>query len=131
LDLDAVVWLEGWLQRYPGTLMVISHDRELLDAVTRVTLHLEQGRLTRYGASYTRFEQMRAEQLQQQQTAYLRQQERIAHLQRFIDRFRRRKAASRRSSAWSDLRPCWLRAISVSSSPNLARCPTRCSRCRT
>jgi len=99
LDLDAVVWLEGWLQRYPGTLVVISHDRELLDAVTRVTLHLEQGRLTRYGASVTRFEQMRAEQLQQQQTAYLRQQERIAHLQRFIDRFRAKATKARQAQS--------------------------------
>ena len=99
LDLDAVVWLEGWLQRYPGTLVVISHDRELLDAVTRVTLHLEQGRLTRYGASYTRFEQMRAEQRQQQQTAYLRQQERIAHLQRFIDRFRAKATKARQAQS--------------------------------
>mgnify|MGYP001275745223 CR=1 FL=1 len=63
LDLDALVWLEGWLARYPGTLIVISHDREFLDAVTRVTLHIEGGKLTRYGGNYSAFEDLRAQQL--------------------------------------------------------------------
>ncbi|MDM7457647.1 MAG: ATP-binding cassette domain-containing protein [Tepidimonas sp.] len=99
LDLDALVWLENWLQRYEGTLVVISHDREFLDAVTRVTLHLDQGRLTRYGGNYSRFEEMRAEQIEQQQTAYARQQERIAHLQRFIDRFRAKATKARQAQS--------------------------------
>lgn len=99
LDLDALVWLEGWLQRYEGTLIVISHDREFLDAVTRVTLSLEQGRLTRYGGHYSRFEEMRAEQLAQQQAAYSRQQERIAHLQRFIERFRAKATKARQAQS--------------------------------
>ena len=99
LDLDALVWLENWLQRYEGTLVVISHDREFLDVVTRVTLHLDQGRLTRYGGNYSRFEEMRAEQIEQQQAAYARQQERIAHLQRFIDRFRAKATKARQAQS--------------------------------
>src|SRR3989344_5199108 len=70
LDLDALVWLESWLQRYDGTLIIISHDREFLDAITRVTLHLDEGKLTRYTGGYTAFEAMRAERLNQQQAAY-------------------------------------------------------------
>ncbi|MEW6693352.1 putative ABC transporter ATP-binding protein YheS [Tepidimonas thermarum] len=99
LDLDALVWLESWLQRYEGTLVVISHDREFLDAVTRVTVHLDNGRLMRYGGGYSRFEEMRAEQLAQQQAAYARQQERIAHLQRFIERFRAKATKARQAQS--------------------------------
>ena len=88
LDLDALVWLEGWLQRYAGTLLVISHDREFLDAITSVTLHLDEAKLTRYGGNYTRFEEMRAERMEQQAAAFAKQQDRMAHLQRFIDRFK-------------------------------------------
>ncbi|MFM8757419.1 MAG: ABC-F family ATP-binding cassette domain-containing protein, partial [Limnohabitans sp.] len=88
LDLDALVWLEIWLQRYAGTLLVISHDREFLDAVTRVTLHIENAQLTRYGGNYSAFETLRAQQLELQQVAYSKQQDQIAHLQKFIDRFK-------------------------------------------
>src|SRR5205085_12506513 len=87
LDLDALVWLEAWLQRYEGTLIVISHDREFLDAITRVTLHLDEAKLTRYGGNYTAFEEMRAERMSLQQASFAKQQDRIAHLQKFIDRF--------------------------------------------
>jgi len=99
LDLDALVWLEGWLQRYPGTLVVISHDREFLDAVTTVTVHLDQATLTRWGGNYSAFETMRAERLTQQASAYARQQERIAHLQRFIDRFKAKATKSRQAQS--------------------------------
>jgi ATP-binding cassette subfamily F protein 3 len=99
LDLDALVWLESWLQRFPGTLIVISHDREFLDAVTRVTLHLEQATLTRYGGPYTAFEEMRAERLAQQTAALAKQQERIAHLQRFIDRFKAKATKARQAQS--------------------------------
>ena len=88
LDLDALVWLEAWLQRYSGTLIVISHDREFLDAVTRVTLHIEHGQLTRYGGNYSSFEEQRAEKATLQQAAYQKQQGQIAHLQKFLDRFK-------------------------------------------
>ncbi|MBN9405621.1 MAG: ATP-binding cassette domain-containing protein [Burkholderiales bacterium] len=99
LDLDALVWLEGWLQRYPGTLIVISHDREFLDAVTRVTLHIEGGRLTRYGGNYSAFEELRAQQLTLQQAAFARQQDKIAHLQKFIDRFKAKATKARQAQS--------------------------------
>jgi ATP-binding cassette subfamily F protein 3 len=99
LDLDALVWLEAWLQRFDGTLIVISHDREFLDAVCRVTVHLEDGRLTRYTGNYSAFEEARAERIAQAQAAYGRQQERIAHLQRFIDRFKAKATKARQAQS--------------------------------
>jgi len=99
LDLDALVWLEGWLKRYDGLLLVISHDREFLDAVTGVTLHLEDASLTRYGGNYTAFEEMRAERMAQQQAAFARQQDKIAHLQRFIDRFKAKATKARQAQS--------------------------------
>jgi ATP-binding cassette subfamily F protein 3 len=99
LDLDALVWLEGWLKRYPGLAIVISHDREFLDAVTAVTLHLEDARLTRYAGNYSAFEELRAERARQQQAAYARQQERIGELQRFIDRFKAKATKARQAQS--------------------------------
>ena len=99
LDLDALVWLESWLQRYPGTLLVISHDREFLDAVTRVTLHIEHARLTRYGGNYSAFETLRAQQLELQQAAYAKQQDKIAHLQKFIDRFKAKATKAKQAQS--------------------------------
>ena len=99
LDLDALVWLESWLKRYTGTLLVISHDREFLDAVTQVTLHIDQGKLTRYGGNYSRFEDMRAEQMSQQQAAFARQQDKIAHLQKFIDRFKAKATKAKQAQS--------------------------------
>jgi ATP-binding cassette subfamily F protein 3 len=88
LDLDALVWLESWLKRFEGTLLVISHDREFLDAVTNVTLHIDTAKLMRYGGNYSKFEDMRAEQMNLQQNAFSKQQDKIAHLQKFIARFK-------------------------------------------
>ena len=99
LDLDALVWLEGWLQRFSGTLIIISHDREFLDAVTGVTLHIESATLTRYGGNYSAFEMQRAERIAQQQQAYSRQQERIVQLQRFIDRFKAKATKARQAQS--------------------------------
>ncbi|GAB3656019.1 ABC-F family ATP-binding cassette domain-containing protein [Ramlibacter alkalitolerans] len=99
LDLDALVWLEGWLQRYAGTLVVISHDREFLDAVTSVTLHIEKQQLTRYGSNYSGFELLRAQQLELQQSAYSRQQDKIAHLQKFIDRFKAKATKAKQAQS--------------------------------
>ncbi|MCW5634945.1 MAG: ATP-binding cassette domain-containing protein [Rubrivivax sp.] len=99
LDLDALVWLESWLQRFSGTLLVISHDREFLDAVTRITLHVDEGKVTRYAGNYTTFESMRAERLAQATSAYERQQERIAHLQRFIDRFKAKATKAKQAQS--------------------------------
>ncbi|MDB5954524.1 ATP-binding cassette domain-containing protein [Ramlibacter sp.] len=99
LDLDALVWLEGWLQRYAGTLVVISHDREFLDAVTTVTLHIEHQRLVRYGGNYSAFELLRVQQLEQQQSAFSRQQDKIAHLQKFIDRFKAKATKAKQAQS--------------------------------
>jgi len=99
LDLDALVWLESWLQRYSGTLLVISHDREFLDAVTQVTLHIDSAKLTRYSGNYSQFERLRAEQMTQQQLAFARQQDRIAHLQKFIDRFKAKATKARQAQS--------------------------------
>ena len=99
LDLDALVWLEGWLERYAGTLIVISHDREFLDAVSRVTLHIDGGRLTRYGGNYSAFETLRAQQLSLQQAAFAKQQDKIAHLQKFIDRFKAKATKARQAQS--------------------------------
>jgi len=99
LDLDALVWLEAWLQKYEGTMLVISHDREFLDAVTRTTVHIEAAQLKRYGGNYSRFEDMRAEQLEQQQTAFSRQKDKIAHLQKFIDRFKAKASKAKQAQS--------------------------------
>jgi ATP-binding cassette, subfamily F, member 3 len=99
LDLDALVWLEAWLQRYEGTMIVISHDREFLDAITRVTLHLDETRLTRYTGNYTAFEEMRAERMMQAQANFAKQQERMAHLQKFIDRFKAKASKAKQAQS--------------------------------
>ena len=99
LDLDALVWLEGWLTRFEGLLLIISHDREFLDATTRVTLHLERGQLTRYAGAYSSFELQRAERLTLQQASFDKQQDRIAHLQRFIDRFKAKASKARQAQS--------------------------------
>jgi ATP-binding cassette subfamily F protein 3 len=99
LDLDALVWLEAWLQKYEGTMIVISHDREFLDAITRVTLHLDETRLTRYTGNYTAFEEMRAERLMQAQASFAKQQERMAHLQKFIDRFKAKASKAKQAQS--------------------------------
>jgi ATP-binding cassette subfamily F protein 3 len=99
LDLDALVWLETWLKRFDGLLVIISHDREFLDAVTRVTAHLDEQVLTRYGGNYTAFEEMRAERMQLASASYAKQQERIAHLQRFIDRFKAKASKAKQAQS--------------------------------
>jgi ATP-binding cassette subfamily F protein 3 len=99
LDLDALVWLEAWLQRFTGTMIVISHDREFLDAVTSVTLHLDEARLTRYTGNYTAFEEMRAVRLAQASASFEKQRERIAHLQRFIDRFKAKASKAKQAQS--------------------------------
>ncbi|MFY9512196.1 MAG: ATP-binding cassette domain-containing protein, partial [Rubrivivax sp.] len=99
LDLDALVWLEAWLKRFDGLMIVISHDREFLDAVTRVTVHLDEATLTRYTGNYTAFEEMRAERLSQASAAFSKQQDRIAHLQRFIDRFKAKASKAKQAQS--------------------------------
>jgi len=87
LDLDAVLWLEQWLLKYDGTLLLISHDREFLDNVTTHTLHLHGGKAKLYNGDYTAFERQRSEQLRLQQITHEKSQAERAHLQSFIDRF--------------------------------------------
>ncbi|GAC1354876.1 MAG: ATP-binding cassette domain-containing protein [Variovorax sp.] len=99
LDLDALVWLESWLQKYQGTMIVISHDREFLDAVTDVTLHIEHAKLTRYGGNYSAFETLRAQQMELQQSAFAKQQDKIAHLQKFIDRFKAKASKAKQAQS--------------------------------
>ncbi|MGO4810557.1 ABC-F family ATP-binding cassette domain-containing protein [Cupriavidus sp. 2MCAB6] len=99
LDLDALVWLEAWLKRYQGTLVMISHDREFLDAVTQVTVHVDNAKLVRYGGNYSKFEDMRAEQLVLQQAAMAKQVEKIAHLQKFIDRFKAKASKAKQAQS--------------------------------
>jgi ATP-binding cassette subfamily F protein 3 len=99
LDLDALVWLEAWLRDYAGTLVVISHDREFLDAVTRDTVHVDDGKLVRYGGNYSRFEETRAQRLALQQQAFDKQQDRIAHLRSFIDRFKAKATKARQAQS--------------------------------
>jgi ATP-binding cassette subfamily F protein 3 len=99
LDLDALVWLEAWLKRYTGTMLVISHDREFLDAITDVTVHIESAKLNRYGGNYTKFEDMRAEKMEQQSASFAKQQDKIAHLQKFISRFKAQASKARQAQS--------------------------------
>ena len=88
LDLDAVIWLERWLKSYEGTLILISHDRDFLDPVVDKIIHIEQQTLIEYTGNYSSFERQRVAKLAQQQALYQSQQEKVAHLQKYIDRFR-------------------------------------------
>jgi len=99
LDLDALVWLEAWLKRFEGLMLVISHDREFLDAITRVTVHLDEAQLTRYGGNYSAFEEMRAERMQLAAAAFSKQQDRINHLQKFIDRFKAKASKAKQAQS--------------------------------
>ena len=95
LDLDAVLWLEQWLQKYSGMLLMISHDREFLDGLCTHTLHLNEQRAKLYTGDYTSFERQRAEFLRQQQIAFEKEQAERAHLQAFIDRFKAKASTAR------------------------------------
>jgi ATP-binding cassette subfamily F protein 3 len=99
LDLDALVWLEAWLKRYQGTLVMISHDREFLDAITQVTLHIDNAKLVRYGGNYSKFEDMRAEQMLLQQATMAKQADKIAHLQSFINRFKAKASKAKQAQS--------------------------------
>ncbi len=99
LDLDAVIWLEQWLRGYSGALMMISHDRDFLDAVVTRIAHVEQQRLDLYSGNYSDFERMRAERLAQQQASYEKQQKTIAHMQSFIDRFKAKATKAKQAQS--------------------------------
>jgi ATP-binding cassette subfamily F protein 3 len=99
LDLDAVLWLEQWLRAYPGTLLLISHDRDVLDNVADHIAHIDQRRITLYPGHYTAFEEQRAARLALQQAAYEKQQREIAHLESFITRFRAKATKARQAQS--------------------------------
>lgn len=99
LDLDAVIWLEGWLQSYRGTLLLISHDRDFLDAIVNHIAHIEQQTLTLYRGGYSDFERQRAEKLALQQAMFEKQQRKVSHLQSYIDRFRVQATKARQAQS--------------------------------
>jgi ATP-binding cassette, subfamily F, member 3 len=99
LDLDAVIWLEDWLRRYPGALIVITHDRDFLDAVVEYIAHIDQRQLTSYRGNYSAFEDQRAERLAAQQGAFERQQRQIAHIQSYIDRFKAKATKAKQAQS--------------------------------
>ena len=99
LDLDAVLWLEDWLRRYPGTLVIVTHDRDFLDAVAQSIVHVTGRKLVHYAGNYSAFERERAAQLALQQAAYARQQRQIAHLQSFVDRFRAKATKAKQAQS--------------------------------
>jgi len=99
LDLDAVVWLERWLAAFAGTLLVVSHDREFLDGCTTHIAHIESRRLTVYQGNYSAFEEQRAARLATQQALYERQQREIAHINRFVTRFRAKASKARQAQS--------------------------------
>jgi ATP-binding cassette subfamily F protein 3 len=99
LDLDAVIWLEQWLKQYDGALIMISHDRDFLDAVVTRIAHVEQQRLDLYRGNYSDFERLRAERLAQQQASYQQQQKAIAHMRQFIERFKAKATKARQAQS--------------------------------
>jgi ATP-binding cassette subfamily F protein 3 len=99
LDLDAIVWLEDWLKRYAGTLLVVSHDRDFLDGVVEAVVHIDRRKLRRYTGNYSSFEAQRLQTLQLAQAQYEKQQRERAHLQSFIDRFRAKATKARQAQS--------------------------------
>lgn len=99
LDLDAILWLEAWLKSYPGTLMLISHDRDFLDEVVGHVVHVEQRKLTLYRGGYSAFERARAERLAQQQQAFEKQQAQREHMEDFIRRFKAKASKARQAQS--------------------------------
>jgi len=99
LDLDALIWLESWLKGYPGTLLLISHDREFLDAVSDHILNIESGRAELLAGNYSAFERIRAERLAAQEASYRAQQREIAHIRSFVERFRAKATKARQAQS--------------------------------
>lgn len=99
LDLEAVIWLEDWLRNYPGTLLLISHDRDFLDKITTHIAHIEQNQLTLYSGNYSAFEVLRAAKLANQQSAYEKQQREIGHMQSFVTRFKAKASKARQAQS--------------------------------
>ena len=99
LDLDAVIWLQRWLKRFTGTLVLISHDRDFLDDVIGQILHIEHQTAKLYSGNYSAFERQRAEHLAQQDAQYQKQQKEVAHLTSFVDRFRAKASKAKQAQS--------------------------------
>jgi len=99
LDLDAVIWLQRWLKRFTGTLVLISHDRDFLDTVIGQILHIEHQRAKLYSGNYTAFERQRREHLAQQDAQFQKQQKEAAHLTAFVDRFRAKASKAKQAQS--------------------------------
>ena len=99
LDLDAIIWLEDWLKRYPGTLIVISHDRDFLDGVVNVIVHIDERKLKRYSGNYSAFERQRAEQIVLIQATIEKQNRQRAHLESFVRRFKAKASKARQAQS--------------------------------
>ncbi len=99
LDLDAIIWLEDWLKRYTGTLIIISHDRDFLDEIVNVIVHIDERKLKRYSGNYSAFERQRAAHLVLAEAAYEKQQRTRAHLQSFVDRFKAKATKARQAQS--------------------------------
>lgn len=99
LDLDAVMWLERWLQNYPGTLVLISHDRDFLDPIVGRVIHVENQQLNEYTGNYSSFEEQRAQKLILQQAMFTKQKKHMAHMQSYIDRFRYKASKARQAQS--------------------------------
>ncbi len=109
LDLEAVIWLQDWLKNYPGTLLLISHDREFLDGVTDHIAHIENQSIKLYAGNYSAFEKLRADYLAQHESLYLKQQREVQHIRSFVDRFRAKATKAKQVQSrlkalqWMDL----------------------------
>ncbi len=99
LDLDATLWLEQWLRNYPGTLLLISHDRDFLDRVVNHIAHIERSQIHYYRGNYSAFEKLRAERLAQQQSAFEKQQVRIAEIENFVRRFKAKATKAKQAQS--------------------------------
>ena len=99
LDLDAIIWLEDWLKRYSGTLIIISHDRDFLDGIVNVILHIDDKKLRRYNGNYSAFEQQRAEQFVLMQSTIEKQTRKRLHLESFVKRFRAKASKARQAQS--------------------------------
>jgi ATP-binding cassette subfamily F protein 3 len=99
LDLEAALWLEGYLKAYPGTLLLVSHDRGLLNRAVNRIIHLEHRKLTAYTGNYDRFERLRREHLEHQAALHAKQQAQRRHIQAFVDRFRYKASKARQAQS--------------------------------